>query len=397
MPRRGRNGLREVCRICYNELWHNKSVKYREEAVLMTVRDFFSRYASDTTAGSSNQLLARFPDSVLRSGRIRYRLFRGGREYALLFSNRVDSTYSDGSVSRAGDCGGAWEILSLRVGTAGAGRGEPSCWHTVTFSGEPRRAVEPGEGFFASDPIRLDAKGGDDLLYEITVRGSCFPYHEEIVLNVCSRTEGEAFAADKRIPVPLMIGSDRPVSLRAGFLGDSITQGCGTEYDSYTHWVARVGEGLPEDVSVWDLGIGFARAYDAARDDLWLERAKTCGIVTVCFGVNDLHHARTPRELTGDLRTIVRGLKGAGCRVILFTVPPFESFEGALRTDWYESNRIIHEELAAEADGIFDFSRAVGRPEPLRHLPLYGGHPDAHGCEILAKAFLEEFGSFYRV
>jgi hypothetical protein len=128
---------------------------------------------------------------------------------------------------------------------------------------------------FFTDKIPLNAKKDDLFCYEITLRGARYPYHEEAVLPVYIKQPDGSFKPDKRIPLPLMIGSDRKISSRVGFLGDSITQGCGTEVGSYTHWAAKIAEGLDKSISVWNLGIGYARAYDAASNGGWLERLNT--------------------------------------------------------------------------------------------------------------------------
>ncbi|MBQ7301635.1 MAG: hypothetical protein IJW77_17550, partial [Clostridia bacterium] len=78
----------------------------------MTLTDFYKTYSSDCTAGSANQVLTRDNEPVIRCGRIYYRLSHGGEHYALLFSNQIDSTFSDGSISAANDTGGDWDILS---------------------------------------------------------------------------------------------------------------------------------------------------------------------------------------------------------------------------------------------------------------------------------------------
>lgn len=229
-----------------------------------------------------------------------------------------------------------------------------------------------------TDPIPLGATPGAYLCYEITLTGSCYPYHEEAVLTI---------VPDKQIPLPLMIGCDRKVSQKVGFLGDSITQGCGTEDDSYTHWVAKIAEGLPENCSVWDLGIGYARAYDAATDAGWLQRAKMCDTVHVCFGVNDILRGRTAEQVLEDLHTIVGKLKQANCRVILLTLPPFD-LEGEQRMRWQKVNHTIRTSLRTEADGLFDIAAVLGQPAPKEHLCIYGGHPDAEGCQAVAEAYL---------
>ncbi len=353
----------------------------------MTLFEFYKTYSSDCTAGSANQVLTRDTEPVTRCGRIYYRLSHGGDNYALLFSNQIDSTFADGSISVANDIGGDWDILSLRVGLTEERGTEPALWHTVTFGGCEQKHVFAGDTTpFFCDPIPLGAAGGDYLCYEITVSGACYPYHEEMTLNVVIR-EGDGWIPSKKIPAPLMIGSDRKVSLRVGFLGDSITQGCGTEYDSYTHWAAKIAEGLPSDYSVWDLGIGYARAYDAATDCGWLARVKMCDTVNVCMGVNDLLRGKTGEEVVADLTTIVRALKKAGCRVILFTVPPFD-MTGDAKDYWYYVNDKIRLTISNEADAVFDFAAVLGGDAPNAHMSVYGGHPNAEGCALAAKAYL---------
>lgn len=356
----------------------------------MNVTEFFRGFFSDTAAASSNQKMTEFTVPHETVGRIAYRLSQGGEKYALLFANEIDSTYSDGSVSRANDIGEPWEILSLRVGLANAWDGEPTVWHTVTFDGKAGRTVtDPAP--FCCDPIVLNGQKGQYFIYEITFRGTKYPYHEEMVLNVRTKDANGAWQADKRVPVPLMIGCDRPLTKRVGFIGDSITQGCGTVYESYTHWVAGIEKELDDGIGVWDLGIGFARGYDAATDGCWLARAKRCDLVNVCFGVNDLLRGRTADQVKADLKTVIRLLKQAGCQTVIFTVPPFDMVDEK-RAYWYEVNDYIRTELSREADGFFDFARVLGQPAPNEYASVYGGHPNAEGCALLAKAYLSQFG-----
>lgn len=345
----------------------------------MTLTEFYHNFSSDCTAGCGNQVLTRLEQSVTKTGRCWFRLSQGGENYALLFSNQIDSTYDDGSISCAGDVGGCWKIDRMRVGLCGGRGEEPACWHTVTFCGSRAKAVE-GKDPFATDPIPLKAKAGDYLCYEVTLTGSCYPYHEEAVLTM---------VPDKRIPLPLMIGSDRPVTERISFLGDSITQGCGTEDDSYTHWVAKIAEGLPQACSIWNLGIGYARCNDAASNEGWLSRAKQCDTVHVCFGVNDILRGRRPEDILQDLATILSKLKEAGCKVILFTVPPFD-MEGEAEERWRKVNAAIRNDLWKEADGIFDIAAVLGQPKPNDNRCIYGGHPNAEGCKAVADAYLKQ-------
>lgn len=345
----------------------------------MTTTEFYRDYASDCTAGCGNQLLARLEQPVTRTGRCWFRLSRGGENYALLFSNGIDSTFDDGSISRVNAVGGNWMLEAMRVGLCAAVGEEPRAWQEVTFDGEKKKAVS-GPEVFATDPIRLIAKAGDFLCYEITLTGSCYPYHEEAVLTM---------VPDKQLPLPLMIGCDRPVGQRVGFLGDSITQGCGTEDDSYTHWAAQIAEKFSPEYSVWDLGIGYARASDAAADGGWLARAKQCDTVCVCFGVNDVLRGRSAEAILQDLRTIVTKLVDARCRVILFTVPPFD-LTGAEQHQWQQVNAAIRSRLWKEADGLFDIAAVLGQKAPNEHLCIYGGHPNAEGCRAVAETLLAQ-------
>lgn len=285
---------------------------------------FYARFSSDCIIGSANQELVRLDQPQTITGRCRYRLAHGGAQFSLLFSNIIDSTYADGSVSRAGDVGGTWTIHQMRIGLRDDDRAaEPAQWFPVTFDGAAEKTVT-GAVTFATDPVALHARAGQTLCCELTFTGDCYPHHPEALLPVEVQTD-DGFVPDKRIPLPLMIGCDRPVRRRIGFIGDSITQGIGTETGSYAHWAARIAARFPADCSAWDMGSGYARAADAAQDGAWLARAKTCDLVHVCFGVNDLYHdKRTADGVLADLQTIVRALKHAGCTVILLTVPPFD-------------------------------------------------------------------------
>ena len=344
----------------------------------MTLNAFFESFVSDCAAGCGNQLLTRLKEPITKTGRCWFRLSRGGRNYAFLFSDQIDSTYDDGSISKVNEIGADWGIGGIRVGLCAKKGEKPAYWHTVTFEGAVKKHVS-GKEPFVTDPVPLNAQAGDWLCYEITLTGSCYPYHEEAVLTI---------VPDKQIPLPLMIGSDRKVTEKIGFLGDSITQGCGTEDDSYTHWVAKIAEKLPK-TSVWNLGIGYARASDAATDGGWLARAKRCDTVHVCFGVNDVLRGRTAHQILQDLSTIVRKLKTAGCRVILLTLPPFD-LEGKQLLYWQTVNSVIRESLWQEADAIFDIAAVLGQPAPNQHRCIYGGHPNAEGCQTVADAYLKE-------
>ena len=120
----------------------------------MTITVFYKTYASDCTAGCGNQLLTRLEQPITKTGRCWFRLSRGAENYALLFSNQVDSTYDDGSISRANEVGGDWMIEGMRLGLCKGVGEEPCVWQKVTFDGEMQKFVS-GPEVFATDPVPL--------------------------------------------------------------------------------------------------------------------------------------------------------------------------------------------------------------------------------------------------
>lgn len=355
---------------------------------------FFKSYTSNTLAGSGNQSFFTADPQKAQKGRVLYRVFAGGtHRYAFLFSNTVDSTFADGSHSHAGLVLDEWRIESLTVGrvkslpalafTDGAEADFPvEDRQPVTFGGKMKKTVMPGE-LFASDGVSMTFAEGEYLCLEMTFAGAQLPYHEESLLPVY-KADGGVWRYDRRMPLPSMVGCDRCVKTRVAFWGDSITQGIGTPKNSYRHWNALVADLCGKDNAYWNLGLGYARARDAASDGAWAFKARQNDIAVVCFGVNDLlHEAIEPARLTAYLASTVRFLKKAGAKVILQTVPPFD-YDAATAAVWREVNDRIRGKLSAEADAVFDtvpiFS-ADGNGPAAR----CGGHPDEAGCEVWAK------------
>jgi len=195
------------------------------------------------------------------------------------------------------------------------------------------------------------------------------------------------------VPVPSMIGCNREVRARIGFLGDSITQGIGTAVNSYLHWNARVAEAIGPDFSYWNLGLGFGRASDAASDGAWLFKAKQMDMVVVCFGVNDVCQGRTEEEIKKDLLTIVLELKKAGVKLMVQTLPPFDLQENALET-WLRVNEYIRHDLVREADAIFDVVPVLLDGPELEGKSKYNGHPNEEGCKAWAEALIPVMKKF---
>lgn len=355
--------------------------------------DFFREFSSNSIAGSGNQLFFTSDPMISHTGRIFYRITQGGNfRYSLLFSNTMDSTFADGSISRAGIPCPAWHILSARA--AACKSPDPNILQDVdfrilTFGGREEKQVASGE-IFHCDAFPMDFASGDYLCLELTFRGAQIPYHEETLLPVYRKTEN-GWSACKHMPFPGRIGCDRPVKGRIAFLGDSITQGIGTEPNSYAHWNALIAHKLP-DFACWNLGLGYGRASDMALDSSWMCKAKQNDFAVVCFGVNDILQGRSAAQLTADLETIVSGLQGAGVKVLLQTVPPFD-YSAQHKNIWETVNQYIREVLARQGSLVFDVVPVLGC-QGASHMAKYGGHPDAAGCKVWAKALLPYMKEF---
>ncbi len=369
--------------------------------------EFFERFNSNSCAGSANQLYFGTAEGEIKTGRVFYKISAGGSyNYSLLFSNIIDSTYAGGELSHANLICDSWTLHAARVGrckkipvgkelsdmtVADEGDGKKAditvfSFRDLTFSGERSKSVMPGE-FFSSDPIRLEFEAGEYLCLEISFSGRMIPYHEETMLPVFEKTD-EGWKYSKRMPFAGMIGCDREVKGRIGYLGDSITQGIGVAKNSYKHWTALLSEKLGTDYAYWNLGIGYGRAGDAASDGAWFYKAKQNDIVFVCYGVNDIFRGRSEEEIKADLKSITERLKSDGKRVILQTVPPFD-YEGEAILKWERVNEYIKSELKGRVDFVFDCVPYLGEKE-RPYLAKFGGHPNEEGCLIWTEALFNK-------
>ena len=137
---------------------------------------YFEKYTSNTYAGSGNQLFFNMPYKEIHTGRILYKISVGGEyNYSILFSNIIDSTFSDGSVSHKNLICDNWTIVRARIGKCkkinenkelskmilGDDDNDLNADLTVsdfkklTFDGKDSKEVMPGE-FFSSDPVKLN-------------------------------------------------------------------------------------------------------------------------------------------------------------------------------------------------------------------------------------------------
>ena len=356
---------------------------------------YFEKYKSNTLAGISNQSLFETDNKDCEyTGRAFFRLFAGGTyNYSFLFSNMTDSSYR--GISEANEAGESWTILDMGVCIVKTPENptdqnafadiEIPEMHQVTFGGNEKRTVKPGE-FFTSDEVEISAEKGDYLCVEITFKGTKIPFHDEGRIP-CYVYEYGKFFPNKKVPLPNMIGCERDVKGKVAFLGDSITQGIGATFNSYNHWASLIAENIGEDYSFWNLGIGCAKAVDAATDGAWLFKAKQCDFVSLCLGVNDLICAIDTEKIKKCLEITVKELKAAGVRVGIFTPFPFDLKDEKL-TAWQDVCKYVREELSKECEYCFDTAEVLESKEKPGEAP-YGGHPNDEGCKLLAEKFCE--------
>jgi lysophospholipase L1-like esterase len=330
---------------------------------------------------------------VRQAGRFRWRFW---------FSNTVDSTFGDGLQAFANKTGGFWHINGAGVAVSPSADGSvaPGTMQRVRFQGSAGRAVMPGEQFW-SDAVELQVSPDDYLVFTWSVTvpaaGDALPYSMDsqipafVAEGDCAEdVDGRSFSADTNCAKPNLLACDRAVDKRIAFLGDSITQGCGTAMDGYEYWVAKIAAGIGADCAVWNLGLGYARAYDAASDGAWLSKAKKCDEVNICLGVNDIGAgSRTDTQILADLQAIANGLKRNDplCRIILFTIPPF-NYTGEQERYWRAVNRAIRTGMIAGADSVFDMASVLSRPHPDDAMSMFDPHPDAAGGTAIAEAYL---------
>ena len=360
---------------------------YKDEIIIM---NYFDRYVSNSLAPSSNQ--SYFLSDEICTSRSFYKVKNGGKlEYSFVYSSIIYSTFADGSYSRANLRCDKWEILSLKAlvvdgKTRDFSNPKIEREYQLTFDGKISREIEV-EGEIYTDPMVINCEKDDYICLELDFRGEGkMPYFEENWIPTYRLVDGK-WVESNRTPLSNMIGVRREVKHKIGFLGDSITEGIGTDKNSYEWWNAKIAELSGEENSYYNLGIGFGRADDIATDGIWLERAKHLDIVTLCAGVNDICQGFKADKIKDNLTKIVKILKKNDVRVILFTVPPFDYDEEKTRV-WNEVNCYIVNELSEQAE-IFDTVSIWGEDAPNQSRARYGGHPNKEGSLSLANEFVK--------
>ena len=355
----------------------------------------FAVYPSNTYIATGNNYCITAADAVS------YRAYLpvetpGALEYCFYFSNTVDSTWGKGEVAFVNKPGAAYTVSAASVGISAEIQGAVLNEQPVTFSGQAQKSVSPSETYW-SDPLTVDVPAGNYLVWTWTVQGDAIPatVMSDLTPTYAAKAGGQ-FIYTNEIPLPQLIGAKRDVKKRIVHIGDSITQGTGTPQYENAFWVSDIAKSLDAEYSVWNLGLGYSRASDCVLDGDWLQRARHADLVTVAFGTNDMQGGQygvgapnAAPAINTWLSQIVTKLRDAGCEVVLFNAPPFDlpALNEGIRA---ELNQLLPDTAAQTGATLFDWASLLEQPDaPGRS--LYGGHPNAEGCKVVADAFLKQF------
>lgn len=312
----------------------------------------------------------------------------GENKFTLFFSNSVETT---GNFER-GRAGGAYTIKRAYAALSYDKENEDAIC-PITFEGSKEKRVSPKEIFSCDEFVfTYDKDGYMVLAFEIEAE-------EDILLPTTNESastgrifeDGKEIYSDNHSFRPCFIGIRRGFEKTVGFFGDSITQGTRTENDAYEAWAHRIALSFPDSISVWNVGMGWSRAYDAAAGGLFLEKAAMCDEVFMCFGVNDIKSGgRKGEEVIADLEAAAALMreKNPDIKIYFLTVPPFDLQEEAER-------KKVNAYIKAKPDGeFFDIAAVLedgsdGAVKSEYKVAFDDAHPNGKGGEAVFKSFCE--------
>lgn len=360
----------------------------------------FHKYFSNVSCGTGNNYILIFGEEKTIRARAFFKVEATGKyNYRFFYQNSVNSTFAQGEHAYVNQSGGNWTVSYARVGI-GSEFGcydAPDCFIPVTFDGKMTKNVSPDE-YFWSDEVVIDVPEGKYLVWEWEITGDLIPCTPDSQIPTFVDL-GEGFATYYGCPMPNFIGCDKNVKKRVVFVGDSITQGCGTSFDKYDMWVGRIGKMLKDDYAVWNIGLGFSRGSDIETGGSLMYKAKQNDVAILTYGVNDLLSGKfkvgrgdTAGELLSRIEGLVKELQSAGLTVILSTIPPFRYHEAALR-EWRCVNMAIPVLAKTYGCRVYDFEGSLDASNEYlgNDYTRYGDHPNGEGGEAAADAFKNTF------
>lgn len=348
----------------------------------------FTKYFSATVLGTGNNngVNLRGGEYVFKSY---YKLRVEGEDiYKLFFVNAVESTGN----CRPGKMGDGYEIESCYAALTYDKENEENIC-PVTFDGKAGRKVLPGEEF-STDEFEFTYKKDCYmvLVFNVKVSGRAFlPATNESASLGRIFENGKEIWSDNFTLRPAFLGVKRDKAKTVAFFGDSITQGTRTGVDAYEAWAHRIGNSLPDNISFWNIGMGWSRAYDAAADGIFLKKAAMCDEVFICFGVNDIRSGgRLADELIADLNKTKELLTGYNDNIVVhfMTVPPFNM------SVFEEEQRKKVNEYIKSTEGFFDIAQClecdrVGTVKGEYMVNRDDAHPNGEGGKAVFEGFLK--------
>ncbi|GGJ87957.1 SGNH hydrolase [Streptomyces camponoticapitis] len=292
----------------------------------------------------------------------------------------------------------------------------PGTMRLVTF-GKKRSVVVPPGGRVVSDPVRLRVAPDTDLLVTVytPAPGGPVTYHPRALRTsytaVGDRTRDLSGAAyTGRAPVWRYLTAVDVLNRRARgsvvVIGDSITDGIGSSYDSDHRWTDTLADRVRgSGLGVLNAGISGNRllrpSLGAGKGPSALSRfgrdvlgQAGAEVVFVELGINDIirrPNETDPDRITAGLKTLTRQAHGWGLRVVGSTLTPFGG--NPRHTDRLEAVRDRVNEAIRSGD-VFDrtvdFDRLLRDPyAPDRLRPDYdsgdGLHPSDHGYAAMGR------------
>ena len=360
----------------------------------------FNKYVSNVSCGTGNNYILEFEESKSIVARIFYKPEVTGKyNYRFFFQNTVNTTFAQGEEAYVNKSGGNWTVAYARVGIGGefGSHTAPESYIPVAFDGRAERQVTPDECFW-SDEVSIDVSEGRYLVWEWKLVGNGLPCTPDSQVPTYIDF-GEGFVRYNSCPMPALIGCDKRVKKRIAFVGDSITQGCGTTFDEYDMWVGRIGKMLKDGYSVWNLGLGFSRGSDLATWGSLYYKAKQTDIAVLTYGVNDICSGRygagrpsTAGEIISFIEEAIKRLQADGVEVILSTIPPFR-YDSAKEREWRCVNMAIPSLAKAYGCRVYDFEGSLDASTSYlgNDYTRYGDHPNGEGGAAAAEKFKATF------
>lgn len=346
----------------------------------------FTEYYSATVLGTGNNNGINLKGGKEYVFKSYYKLRTEGRQtFRLFFVNEVESTGN----CRMGKVGDGYSLTAYAAMTYD--KQTETDITELSFNGNREKDVQCGECYSTDEfEFTYDNDGYMVLVFKVKTQGRIFlPATNESASTGRIFEDGNEIWSDNFALRPAFVGIKKEKRKTVAFFGDSITQGTRTGVDKYEAWTHRIGNSLKEDISFWNLGMGWSRCYDAAGDGVFLKKAAMCDEVFMCFGVNDIRSGgRLAEELIEDLKKTRELLLKYNENIVVhyLTVPPFNM------SVQEEQQRKKVNDFIRSTEGFFDIAQCLECDEIGSVRPEYmanrdDAHPNGEGGRAVYEGF----------